>query len=111
MPYSGGVGPDAPSVGLSVSSEQEAPAAQSWSKHRHQQLFWKMMDEDLKLAQALAGIPANHLHRTNSEYQMVSASSSGGAGAASDSAAGEDSSGANIKTHASMVLEKIQGFR
>lgn len=54
------------------------------------------MEEDLKLAQHLA-----RMHTNNSR------SSSPAGGEPADGAAGDGS----IKTHASMVLDKIQGFR
>jgi hypothetical protein len=65
----------------------------------------KMMEGDLKLAQALARISTNN-SRSNSPARTGSpnpgADGGGGGTATADDA---------MKTHASMVLEKIQGFR
>jgi hypothetical protein len=62
-----------------------------------------MMEGDLKLAQALARISTNN-SRSNSPARTGSPNpgADGGGTAATDDA---------MKTHASMVLEKIQGFR
>jgi hypothetical protein len=62
----------------------------------------KMMEGDLKLAQALARISTNN-SRSNSPARTGSPNpGADGGGTATDDA---------MKTHASMVLEKIQGFR
>lgn len=73
----------------------------------HWLIFGKMMEEDLKLAQAMA-----RMH-TNREANTGMRSSSPAAGSGRNSPAPDPSAGddPNIKTHASMVLEKIQGFR
>lgn len=62
-----------------------------------------MMEGDLKLAQALARISTNN-SRSNSPARTGSPNpgADGGGTATADDA---------MKTHASMVLEKIQGFR
>ncbi|KAK4036106.1 hypothetical protein OUZ56_028176 [Daphnia magna] len=61
-----------------------------------------MMEGDLKLAQVLARMSTNN-SRSNSPARTGSPNpGADGGGTASDDA---------MKTHASMVLEKIQGFR
>jgi len=67
----------------------------------------KMMEEDLKLAQHLARLPSSS--RDNSRHQSPQRRDGGGGADQSD--AGSIADDSNIKTHASMVLEKIQGFR
>ena len=59
------------------------------------------MEEDLKLAQAMARLARDNKSRTTS--------SSEGNNSAEGQQTGPD--GTIIKTHASMVLDKVQGFR
>lgn len=63
------------------------------------------MEEDLKLAQAMA-----RMHTNRENHAQRSASPAGGSGRNSPATV-TDGEEASIKTHASMVLEKIQGFR
>ena len=57
-----------------------------------------MLEEDLKLAQALARVRTSNNHSNNNR-----------ADAAEEQTSAETEG--SIKTHASMVLEKVQGFR
>lgn len=64
-----------------------------------------MMEEDLKLAQALARLDTPSNRSSSRNHQSSQSDNSANSGDIS-----EDGS-SSIKTHASLVLDKVQGFR
>ena len=77
-----------------------------------------MMEEDLKLAQALARCdtstsPGRDFFRSRDNKVRQSTTVEAGSAAANTPDGGQQfaADSSNIKTHASMVFEKVQGFR